>query len=164
MREVLLSLFMTFSVVSFADDNRKKCYLPEMKGIHLDMSYGAFSDIQEVGLMEASLTKRDSTLVLDHFITNRADVNQWTYTFYLPEWTLDGLVPSDAYLRSVEVIYANDYNIYSDLVNLYGEPTGRYVGDKKNLFKYDAVWECTEADGSKVHVRLLHKRVYFERE
>jgi hypothetical protein len=164
MTQKILSFIILISVVFAAQGNDKSCYLPEMKGIHLDMTYGAFFDIQEVGLMDASLTRRDSTLILDHFITNRADVNQWTYTFFLPEWTLDGQVPSDAYLRSVEVIYANDYNIYADLVNLYGEPLGKYVGDKKNLFKYDAVWECIEADGSKVHIRLLHKRVYFERE
>lgn len=164
MRALFFSLLLVFTAELHAGGSEKSCYLPEMKGVHLDMTYGAFSDVAEVGLMDASLTKRDSTLILDHFITNRADVNQWTYTFYLPDWTLDGQVPSDAYLRSIEVIYANDYNIYSELVNLYGEPLGKYVGDKKKLFKYDAVWECTEADGSKVHIRLLHKRVYFERE
>lgn len=159
-----LFLLIAASTALTARSADTSCYIPEMKGIHLGMTYGDFFDVREVGLMYASLTRRDSTLVLDHFMTDRADINQWTYTFFLPEWTLDGQVPSDAYLRSVEVIYANDYNIYADLVNHYGEPLGRYVSDKKNLFKYDAVWECTEADGSKVHIRLLHKRVYFERE
>lgn len=155
----IFSLFLTS-----AWSNDRSCYLPEMKGLRVGMTYGEFFDIQEVGLMDASLSKRDSTLVLDHFITNRGDINQWTYTFYLPEWTLDGQVPSDAYLISIEVIFANDYDVMSDLMALYGEPLGRLVRDKKSPFQYDAVWECTEPDGTKLLIRLLHKRVYFVHE
>ena len=160
----LLVLSWLFVQSFFVQAQEKSCYLPEMKGVYIGMTYGEFFDLMEVGLMEASLTKRDSTLILDHFITHRGDLNQWSYTFYLPDWTLDGQIPSDAVLRSVEAIYANDYDVKNYLVALFGEHYATFVADKKVLFKYDARWSCREADGDVITISLLHKRVYFEQE
>lgn len=126
------------------------------------MTYGEFFDYTEVGLMYPSLLESEKEVMMDRFITDASDVQQWTYTFYLPDWLLENVIPSDATLKEVEVQFNKEVDIRSELFDLLGNPETLTVPDAGIFYPYDARWICQLPNGEKLQITLQHRRVLYE--
>jgi len=138
------------------------CELMHASKMHLGMSFGKFTEVADVDAMQMIKIKAEKLVVYDEYLLQSAQLIQKTYSFYLPEWMLENVVPSDAFLKSIEMQYDKEYDIRSVLMEKLGAPQELRMPDAGIFFSFDARWECQTASGQSLQITLNHKRVLWE--
>jgi hypothetical protein len=139
-----------------------KCPVLDADRVTLGMSYGKFCDVTEGEKLQRTQIRADKLVVFDEFLLQSPKILQRTYFFFLPEWLLDNVVPSDAKLRSIEVQYDKDFDIRAQLMDHLGAPKDLRMPDAGIFFPYDARWVCEQSSGKRLQVTLHHRRVLWE--
>jgi hypothetical protein len=152
-------LMLAFFSMQAQENN---CELLHLDKIHLGMSFGKFTDLANVDAMQMIKIKSEKLVVFDEYLLSSSDLVQKTYSFHLPEWMLDNVVPSDATLQSIETQYDKDYDIRGVLMTTFGAPQELRMPDAGIFFPFDARWKCKSPSGQTLQITLNHKRVLWE--
>jgi hypothetical protein len=154
-----LSLLLAFFSVNAQEDN---CRLLHADKLSLGMRFGEFTEIADLDAMQMVKIKAEKLVVFDEYLLHSSELIQKSYSFYLSEWMLENVVPSDARLQSIETQYDKEYDIRSVLMAIFGAPQELRMPDAGIFFPFDARWKCKTESGKSLQITLNHKRVLWE--
>jgi hypothetical protein len=156
---LLFSIILAFFSLNAQEHN---CRLLHADNIRLGMSFGEFTEMADLTAMQMVKIKGEKLVVFDEYLLHSSELIQKSYSFYLPEWMLENVVPSDALLQSIETQYDKDYDIRSVLMSVFGAPQELRMPDAGIFFPFDARWKCKTVSGEHLQITLNHKRVLWE--
>lgn len=156
---MLFSLVLSFLLIHAKEEN---CQMLDAGKLHLGMTYGVFAELSDVETLQMVKVKSEKLVVFDEYLLHSSELIQKSYSFYLPEWMLENVVPSDARLQSIEMQYDKEYDIRSVLMSVFGAPLEQRMPDAGIFFPFDARWKCKTSTGQTLQITLNHKRVLYE--